>query len=868
MEILRRWRILLPVFIVLLNLAIGLPLSVQSQAGIILPSGFSSSFVAGTFPGATGMTIAPDGRIFILGQYGTVYVVSGGVLLPTPFATFNVNSSGERGLLGVAFDPDFANNNYVYFYYTVNSAPLHNRVVRVTANGNVMQAGSEVLIYQLDNLSVDKNVHNGGAISFRPTDGRNLYIATGDNSTSANSQLLTSSLGKILRITVNTNGTVTIPADNPFNDGAGSNNDAIWALGLRNPFVIAFQPGTGRMFINDVGQNIWEEINDGISGSNYGWPTTEGPTTNPAFRTSLCAYPHPSEMHLISTAPCALTPQTTIAVGCSITGGVFYNPSTQMFPSDFTGDYLFSDYCNDWIKRYDVTTDTVTDFASGVAEDIVDLEVAADGSIYYLVRGNSGGLYRITYSGASNLPPTITQNPTNQTVAEGETASFSCAASGTVPLSYQWQRKNSGAGSFSDIVSATSTTYTTPATVVATENQAQFRCVVDNAHGSATSDPATLTVQANQRPTAVITAPTEETLFSGGQSITFSGTGTDPEDGDIPASGFTWEVEMHHTPPGQQEHIHPTMMPVSGITTGSFTISNDHGDNNHFYRVILTVEDSQGLTHQVTRDIYPQVVTVNIQTQPSGLQVNIDGQPKTAPLNYQWVVNVPRSIGAVTPQTLNNLTYVFQSWSDSGAATHNVTTPTTDTTYTVTYAQQPAITQQPVNASVSEGQTAQFSCLASGTATLAYQWQRKNSAAADFSDISGATSSSYRTRATVVATDHQAQFRCKVTNAYGSATSNAATLTVQVHQINYYTVANPTLTWNSISWAQAYQVQVDDNPGFSSIDKYDNPSIPPGTLSVAPPLDNGVWYWRVRAQRDDQTWGAWSAMQTFTVELP
>lgn len=776
MEILHRWKIILLGMTLVLSLLLALPYAVQSQSGINLPSGFSSAYIAGPFYSPTGMAIAPDGRIFVLEQGGTVRVVSNGTLLSTPFATFSVNSQGERGVLGIAFDPSFNTNNYIYFYYTVSTSPIHNRIVRVTANGDVMQSGSEQLIYQLDNL-VGNEYHNGGAISFSPTDGRNLYIATGENYITENAQSLQSLLGKILRITVNTNGTVTIPADNPFNDGAGPNRDAIWAYGLRNPFVIAFQPGSGRLFINDVGQSVWEEINDGISGSNYGWPTTEGETNNPSFRSPLCAYPH--ESNLLNSAPCVLTPQTTSVLGCAITGGVFYNPTTQMYPDDFVGDYLFTDYCNDWIKRYDIATDTVLDFASSLPWYTVDLEVAADGSVYYLSRGGGGtdsGLYRITYSGSGNLPPTITQHPTNRTVAEGETAQFTCAASGTAPLSYQWQRKNSGVGSFSNISGATSGSYTTPATVAATDNQAQFRCVVTNSYGNATSNAATLTVQVNQRPTAAITTPTAGTLFSGGQTITFSGTGTDPEDGTIPASGFTWEVELHHTPLGQTEHIHPAMLPVSGITTGSFTISNDHGDNDHYYRLLLTVTDSQGLSHQVTRDIYPRTVNISIRTQPPGLQVNVDGQPKTTPLNYQWVVDITRSIGAITPQTFNNSSYAFQSWSDGGSATHNVTTPGVNTTYTATFVPERSL-------------------------------------------------------------------------------------------LNYYITANPTLTWNPLTWSQRYHVQVDNNPNFGS-PEYENDNILPATLSVSPTLGNGIWYWRVRALRKNQTWGDWSATQTFKIEVP
>ena len=215
------------------------------------------------------MQFAPDGRLFICQQTGQLRVFKNGVLLTAPFVSLSVDSGGERGLLGVAFDPDFATNQFVYVYYTVPGSPAHNRVSRFTANGDVAAAGSELVILELNNLSGATN-HNGGALHFGP-DGR-LYIAVGENANGNHAQSMANLLGKMLRI--NRDG--TIPADNPFFGTATGQNRAIWALGLRNPFTFAFQPGTGRMFINDVGQNAWEEINDGIAGSNYGWPTTEG----------------------------------------------------------------------------------------------------------------------------------------------------------------------------------------------------------------------------------------------------------------------------------------------------------------------------------------------------------------------------------------------------------------------------------------------------------------------------------------------------------------------------------------------------------------------------------------------------------------
>ena len=343
-----------------------------------LPSGFSETLVASGITNPTAMAFAPDGRLFVCQQNGQLRVIKNGVLLPTPFVSLSVDPAGERGLLGVAFDPEFGTNGFVYVYFTVSSTPRHNRVTRFTAKGDLAVAGSETLILRLNDLSSATN-HNGGALHFGPD--AKLYVAVGENANGAHAQTLSNLLGKMLRI--NSDG--SIPADNPFVATATGDNRAVWALGLRNPYTFAFQPGSGRMFINDVGQSTWEEINDGVAGSNYGWPITEGPTNDPRFRGPIFAY--------------GRSPSTT--GGCAITGGAFYNPAVAQFPGSFVGKYLFADFCSGWIRILDPETNTASAFASGVANP-VDLHVARDGTLHYLARG-SGSVFRIR-SDAAPIP--------------------------------------------------------------------------------------------------------------------------------------------------------------------------------------------------------------------------------------------------------------------------------------------------------------------------------------------------------------------------------------------------------------------------------------------------------------------------------
>ena len=171
--------------------------------------------------------------------------------------------------------------------------------------------------------------HNGGGIQFG-IDGK-LYLAVGENNTPSYSQSMSTVMGKILRL--NPDG--TIPTDNPFYGTATGVNRAIWAMGLRNPYTFAFRPGTGRMFINDVGQNTYEEIDDGMAGANYGWPNSEGPTTRTGETGPVSFYAH----------------GTGATLGCAITGGTFYAPASAQFPSAYVGTYFFADYCGNWINR-------------------------------------------------------------------------------------------------------------------------------------------------------------------------------------------------------------------------------------------------------------------------------------------------------------------------------------------------------------------------------------------------------------------------------------------------------------------------------------------------------------------------------------
>jgi hypothetical protein len=414
------------------------------------------------------------------------------------------------------------------------------------------------------------------------------------------------------------------------------------------------QPGTGRIFVNDVGQDSWEEVDELVKGANYGWPDSEGMTTIVGHQNPFFVYKNGEGVN---------------QEDCSIIGGAFYNPGTQQFPSDYLGAYFFGDFCSGYIKRLDTASKAVTTFATGITQ-LIDIKVGTDGALYYVTLG--GALSRVSYTGS--LAPVIGVQPTSRTVSVGQSTTFSVSASGSGPLSYQWQLNGT------NIAGATAASYTR-SNVQSTDNGAQFRVVVSNSVGSVTSNAAVLTVTSNQPPVANIVSPSANATYTGGAVIAFSGSASDPEDGALPASAFTWKVDFQH-----DAHSHPVLAATTGSTSGSFTAS-DRGEtsSNVWYRVTLTVTDSGGLSSTVVRDIQPVKALITLATTPPGLRVKLDGSAVTTPYSFTGVAGIVRTIEAISPQlSPSGESYVHVSWSDAKAPLHEIVTPATATTFTDT----------------------------------------------------------------------------------------------------------------------------------------------------------------------------------------
>ena len=305
-----------------------LPGTAQTLAFTILQGAdgaFSLQQVVGNLDFPVPMATAPDGRIFV-GELSTgkIRVVTPTPSLPwqlqsTPFAT--VPAGNPEGLLGLAVDPSFATNGYVYAFHPASASV--NRVVRfraTVANGNTV-ADSPTPTIILDNIPAS-SIHNGGVIQFGP-DGM-LYVFIGDAESPASSQSLTSLAGKILR--VNRDGSA--PADNPFISSTNANAKKVFSLGHRNSLGFAFHPHTNDLWQTENGQDDNDEINRIVKGGNYGWPTVRGVAGNPSFRDPLLAY----------------TPSIAPT-------GIAAIREDSVYPAQYHNNLLFADFNNGFLRR-------------------------------------------------------------------------------------------------------------------------------------------------------------------------------------------------------------------------------------------------------------------------------------------------------------------------------------------------------------------------------------------------------------------------------------------------------------------------------------------------------------------------------------
>ena len=626
---------------------------------------FQNEILATGFNLPTSIEFLPDGRMLVVELTGTIKILPHPYTQsnPTPFLQLNLNIGGydglQQGIYDLVLDPDFSNNHYYYIFYTTGGQNRYDRLSRFTANSSITGTlpGSEVVLYQ--DPQVADTEHHGGSINFG-NDGK-IYFTTGDHFNAAVAQLLSSPRGKIHRI--NSDGSV--PTDNPFYDASGPNWDSIWALGLRNPFRAYYDAPTSRLLVADVGGNVYstakEEINLGIAGANYGWPNSEGNCSSPCT-SPIYFYPHNGR-------------------DASTSGGFVYHGA--QFPSSYQDNYFFADYSQNWIRRltFDQNGNVggVYNFEpadgslDGPYGDIVYLTEGPDGAIYYVDLGYSdvGGTFgiskirRIRYIETNQAPIAIaTGSPTAGPIPL--LVNFSSVGSSDpegATLAYAW--------TFGD---GTTSTEANPTHTYSQAGQYTVRLSVSDGVNSTLAPP--IFISAGNKPTGTILTPQDGSSFIAGQIITFSGSGTDTEDGSLPASAFTWNIDFLH-----EGHAHPGLV-MNGSKSGTFTIPTNGHDfsGNTRYRITLTITDSTGLQDIKSVIVYPNKVNLSFNTSPSGLTLYLDGIAHTAPFVYDTLVGYNHTIDAP-----NQMPYTFSSWSDGGSQTHVITVPAQNTNYLASF---------------------------------------------------------------------------------------------------------------------------------------------------------------------------------------
>jgi len=339
------------------------------------------------------ITHAGDSRLFVTLQKGRVVIVEGTSVQPVPFLDVRsiVSCCGERGLLSIAFHPRYTQNGRLFVYYTNSNGDIViARYTRSASNANAIDSNSGVVLLTIPHPT--NSNHNGGQLQFG-TDGY-LYIGTGDGGSAGdppdNAQNLSSLLGKMLRIDVDSGATYTVPASNPFVARSGARAE-IWAYGLRNPWRFSFDRETGDLWIADVGQGAWEEVDlqsvTSIGAENYGWRRMEGsrcyrPTTNcsePGMVLPVIEYPHGPE--------------------CSITGGYRYRGTRS--PA-LRGRYIYGDLCSGKIWASGLIGSTwTTSLLRDTTFTITTFGEDATGEVY-VADFNDGSIHRIVDTTPAN----------------------------------------------------------------------------------------------------------------------------------------------------------------------------------------------------------------------------------------------------------------------------------------------------------------------------------------------------------------------------------------------------------------------------------------------------------------------------------
>ena len=621
---------------------------------------------------------APPGdaeRLFVCEKQGRIRVIerTNDSLRSAAFLDIRdrVQSDGDRGLQSVAFHPRYAENGYFFVHYSSRTGNnTFSRFQVSVADPEVADLTSERVLIAIPH---PLNNHNGGKIAFSPLDGY-LYLTSGDggrqHDPEGNAQNPLSLLGKILRIDVDGADPYAIPADNPFH-GRNDAREEIWALGLRNPWRLAFDSANGDLYVADVGQDLWEEViveaGGPAGGRNYEWNFREGNHNHAGAAQSLGT-------RLGATFEYAHG-QGSLR-GCSISGGEVYRGCKM---PDLQGRYFVADYCNNWVASFRVrdgaavdVVDHTTSFRNGIAPTALSSVVGfcADGSGELYVLALPSSVYRIIPESEVNRRPTArittTPSPAAVTLSNGQaTVKLDGSASddgdgGAQGLTYSWTQIS---GPPAQVLTPDQAITDVVVTAVGTY---RVRLTVSDGKQSHQAT-ATIRVQ-DSPPSPEILSPAAGVSFDAGRTVELVGRAVDAEDGELDPSRLTWDITLHHA-----DHTHPWATGLPGATA-SLEIPRVVEERWSF-QVVLTATDSSGqiATKEVTVGL--NYIPVELRSEPLGFTLLVEGNPLTTPATFTTVRGATLRVTAASPQTLPGQEgmYVLASWSDGGAPSHEAT---------------------------------------------------------------------------------------------------------------------------------------------------------------------------------------------------
>ena len=668
-----------------------------AAAPVFENAGFDDQLVASGFDQPTAFAYTPDGRTFVAEKGGRVRVVLPGHSAPEAGSVIDissrVNSSTDRGLLGLAVDSNYASNHYVYLLYTYENnaldfdGPKVSKLGRFTIDQN-NNASAETVILGTSGLTACPDADN--AVDCIPSeyvwhsigtvksdaDGT-LWVGSGDSQMSLNFSPKTLLVqnentyrGKILHIDRNGKG---LPG-HPFCP-SDSNLDhvctKVYAKGFRNPFRFTLRAGKGPI-VGDVGADNWEEVDLVQPGGNYGWPCYEGNHSNSVHASApLC-------QALPQSATAAPVYEYAHESGNAVAAGPLYTATN--YPGPYRGDIFVADFAGGWVRRLKVdsndqlqSVEPFADFAPGESSP-VDLEQTPGGDVAYLDIGftsNQDGIHKFVWT-PGNRSPVAAATGSPLAGATPLTVHFDATAS-TDPdgdaLSYAWNFGDGTTGS-----GATPSHTYGPSAV----NRTATVTVTDGRGGSSSTTVGPIT-PGNEAPVATLDAPA---TFRYGDNIALQGSATDAEDGNLADAQLKWRVTQQHG-----NHTHPFGDYAGPHVT--FNARTDH-DSDSYFTVRLTAADARGATDIKTVGIRPETAAFTLASRPAGIPLSYGSVTAPSPLGRTSAIGFVATIAAPASYDLGGTIYDFLGWSDGGERQHEVAIPAAETTVTAAYNGHPS----------------------------------------------------------------------------------------------------------------------------------------------------------------------------------